>query len=73
MNYTCNLQKKLPNTNPLIYDLIYNMLQFAPEKRLSLGELLKNTIFDSIRNPLEEIEADFKIQCPNNFSSNKEA
>lgn len=61
MQYVCNLQTQVSYkqvlqqirhiNNPKIIQLLLEMLQFNPEKRLSASELLKNSLFDDIRVP----------------------
>jgi serine/threonine protein kinase len=51
-----------PNNNPELVKLLSQMLEFNPYFRPSAKQLLKNKIFDEIRNLDNEKRADFKIK-----------
>ena len=44
------------------------MLCFSPEDRWSAKECLKHEVFDSVRDPLAEVEADTVVECNNKLS-----
>jgi serine/threonine protein kinase len=46
-----DLQKIYPGTDPKGIDLLYRMLEFNPDKRISASEALSNDYFDDIRLP----------------------
>ena len=50
-----------PLTNSGLLEILSNMLQFNPNFRQSPKQLLKNKLFDRIRNPEMERPAPFKI------------
>ena len=54
-------KKEFPFTTPQILDLLQNMLEFNPNFRESAASLLKNKVFDKIRNPSLEKAAPFEI------------
>ena len=46
-----NIQEKYPGTDPRGIELLYRMLEFNPNKRISAAEALLNSYFDEIRLP----------------------
>jgi len=45
-----NFADRYPSTNPEIIKILHNMLEFNPGFRLEPGQILKNKVFDCIRN-----------------------
>ena len=43
-------------------EILEDMLQFNPHFRSHPGDLLKNSVFDNIRNPEQEKAAPFQIK-----------
>lgn len=48
------------NVNPLLIDLLSNMLKFNPSMRLTAEQCLTSSIFDEIR----DLSREAKIACP---------
>lgn len=57
-----NLHDKFTLKNPLLLDILQWLLRLNPYFRCSASELLKNPIFDKVRNPILEKSAPFKIK-----------
>jgi serine/threonine protein kinase len=62
-----------PNNNPELIKILCQMLEFNPYFRPSAKQLLKNKLFDEIRNPNNEKRAEFKIKisADKNFFANE--
>ena len=54
-------EKEFQFTDPLILKILEKMLDFNPFFRKEAGDLLKNKVFDEIRNPKKEKPASEKI------------
>ena len=54
--------KEFPFTTPAVLEILEDMLQFNPHYRSNPSDLLKNKVFDSIRNPDLENPAPFQIK-----------
>ena len=52
-----NFQEIFPGTPPEGIDLLTQMLQFNPEKRISLDQVVKHPYFKSFRNKKSEVKA----------------
>lgn len=56
------LLKEFPDTEPGVVEILQEMLQFNPQYRSDASFLLKNKIFDNIRDPTMEAGAPYKIK-----------
>lgn len=56
-----DFKREFPATTKEVLDIIEDTLQFNPHFRSRAGDLLKNKVFDSIRNPLLEQAAPYQI------------
>lgn len=45
----CGLESKLPEGNEEALDLLYRMLEYEPQARITAGEALRHSFFDEIR------------------------
>lgn len=59
-----DIDKKLSKINPNLRDLVKKMLVLNPNERLTSRELIKLPIFDSLRNPVQEVVASKQIELP---------
>lgn len=56
-----SIKELFPNSSPNVVELIEQMLEFNPEKRLTARQLLSNQIFNSMRVKKMEKGAPYRI------------
>lgn len=57
-----NLKTKFPGSSDDALELLDKMLQFNPQKRITVQEALEYKYFTEVRFPEKEIEADFNLE-----------
>ena len=56
MDYKNQLRTIFHNVNPLLVDLLQNMLKFNPSQRLTAAQCLTNPMFDDVRDMSKEAQ-----------------
>jgi len=57
-----DLKKKFPGSTDEGLDLLTQMLNFNPRKRITCNQSLDHSFFEEVRSPSKEIEADFNLE-----------
>ena len=57
-----NLKQKFPGSSDDALDLLDQMLQFNPRRRITVNQALEHPFFAEVRSPTKEIEADFSLE-----------